>query len=175
MKFLNDIDSDQNEVTQHRLHNLSSPPGTPVVGQIYYDTAYNRSYIWNGTVWVEITRNNAYDLYTTTGTTTSTTFSAYRTWTTPIIVAGTYRIGWSLLWQHSTANQNSEFKVTVDGASIWNSIVRNPQANVLRQSITAFDYIVFPTTTTYSIALNFRITGSGTLSVFENSFELTGF
>lgn len=174
MKFLNNVDADQNEITQHLLHNVASAPSTPALGQIYFNTTYNRSYIWNGTVWVEITRNNAYDLYTTTGTTTSTTFSAYKTWTTPTMVAGTYRLGWSLLWRHSTANQNVSFRITVDGSTIWESVVRNVQANVLIQPVTAFDYVIFATTATHSIVLNHRITGSGTLTTFENSFELMG-
>lgn len=34
---------------------LAAPPGSPVVGQMYYDTGTNLLYYWNGTAWVSTT------------------------------------------------------------------------------------------------------------------------
>lgn len=51
-KFLANVDLVQNQLLRPRLENLASAPGTPVAGQLYYDTVANRSYYWNGSTWV---------------------------------------------------------------------------------------------------------------------------
>ena len=40
------------EGRQFRAHQLGTPPGTPVTGQLYYNTADNTLYWWNGTAWI---------------------------------------------------------------------------------------------------------------------------
>lgn len=51
-KFLTPIDLAQNELRNARVQNLGTAPGTPVKGQVYYDTATDVLYFWNGTTWV---------------------------------------------------------------------------------------------------------------------------
>lgn len=46
-----EIDLNQNELRQARVHNLATAPSNPVKGQIYFNTANNRFYVWNGTAW----------------------------------------------------------------------------------------------------------------------------
>jgi hypothetical protein len=53
-KFLTSIDLNKNEIQNVRLHQLATAPPSPVTGQIYYNTATNRVYYWDGTVWVDI-------------------------------------------------------------------------------------------------------------------------
>lgn len=48
----NYVDYQQNELRQPRMHQLASAPGTPVTGQMYYDTATNIMYYRNATTWV---------------------------------------------------------------------------------------------------------------------------
>ena len=53
--FSNDVDFDQNQLKNIAIDNLAAAPGTPVAGQIYYNTTDGNTYIWNGAVWEDIT------------------------------------------------------------------------------------------------------------------------
>lgn len=55
MKYLSAINLNQNEIQNARIQNLASAPSTPVEGQIYHNTGTHRSYVWNGSAWVDIT------------------------------------------------------------------------------------------------------------------------
>jgi hypothetical protein len=35
-----------------RAHQLAAAPGSPVTGQLYYDTGSNSLFYWNGTAWI---------------------------------------------------------------------------------------------------------------------------
>lgn len=50
--FLVPIDMNKNEIRNFVLQNLASAPGSPTTGQLFFDTANNAGYIWNGTAWV---------------------------------------------------------------------------------------------------------------------------
>lgn len=52
-KFLTAIDLVQNELQNARIQNLASAPGTPVEGQLYYDTVADKLRWWNGTAWID--------------------------------------------------------------------------------------------------------------------------
>lgn len=54
-EFSNDINLNQNQLKNAAVDNLGSAPGSPVLGQIYYNTVNNNTYIWNGSIWEDIT------------------------------------------------------------------------------------------------------------------------
>ncbi len=55
-KYLSNIDLNKNELQNPVIHPLGTAPGTPVEGQIYYDsTAGDKHiYLYNGTAWVQL-------------------------------------------------------------------------------------------------------------------------
>lgn len=54
-KFLTNLDLTKNQIVNVALHNLASAPGSPVAGQIYFNTTDFKIYYWDGTAWVDIT------------------------------------------------------------------------------------------------------------------------
>lgn len=57
MQFLTYIDLTKNELRNARIQNLTVAPSSPVVGQIYFDTALGFARIWDGTVWIRVDDN----------------------------------------------------------------------------------------------------------------------
>ena len=50
-KFLTAIDLSQNELQNVQIQNLAGAPGSPVKGQLYYNTADNTLYWWDNSGW----------------------------------------------------------------------------------------------------------------------------
>ena len=54
MKYLVNIDLSQNELQNAKIQNLATAPENPVKGQIYFNTASNAYFGYNGTKWVNL-------------------------------------------------------------------------------------------------------------------------
>jgi hypothetical protein len=50
-KFFTSIDLSKCELINARIHNLPDSPGSPVSGQIYFNTGDGQMYFYDGTVW----------------------------------------------------------------------------------------------------------------------------
>lgn len=50
-KYLAALDLNRNELRNARIQNLATPPATPSVGQVYYDSVQNNAFIYDGTAW----------------------------------------------------------------------------------------------------------------------------
>ena len=51
-KFLTPIDLTKLELQNARIQNLGTPPGSPGIGQIYFDTNLGYLRVWDGTAWI---------------------------------------------------------------------------------------------------------------------------
>ncbi len=51
--ILTNTNYNQNELQNARIQNLAAAPGSPVDGQIYFDTVLDTLRYWNGTAWVD--------------------------------------------------------------------------------------------------------------------------
>ena len=53
-KFLTNLDLTKNQIVNVALHNLASAPGTPVQGQVYFNTTDKKIYYWDSAAWIDI-------------------------------------------------------------------------------------------------------------------------
>ena len=51
-KYLTPIDLNKLELQNARIQNLATPPSSPTVGQIYFDTVDKVIKTWDGTAWI---------------------------------------------------------------------------------------------------------------------------
>jgi hypothetical protein len=64
--FYNNIDLNGSELWNASIQKQATAPETPFKGQLYFNTTDNKAYVYNGTVFIDITN-------TMTGTVTSVT------------------------------------------------------------------------------------------------------
>lgn len=53
-KVLVNLDLSKNQILNVALQNLTSAPGSPVTGQIYYNSVDKAVYFWDGTSWINV-------------------------------------------------------------------------------------------------------------------------
>lgn len=72
-KWVVDLDMGQNEVQNAVMQNLASAPATPKEGQLYWNTADSKLYIYDGSTWIDATNQGRIYTFSTGLTETSGT------------------------------------------------------------------------------------------------------
>ncbi len=82
IKYLTNIDLNQNQLLNGVVQNLAAAPGSPAEGQIYYDTGDDTVYLWDGVTWIDLGSDGVTNLSFTRNGTTVTVVSDSGTNTT---------------------------------------------------------------------------------------------
>lgn len=82
--LITNLNLNKNQIESAAIHNLSSAPSNPVKGQIYFNTADNKMYAWDGTSWICVTLSAGDGITILNGIVSSiaTSASEYGTFTT---------------------------------------------------------------------------------------------
>ena len=59
MKFLTNLELNQNQLLNARIHVSAVAPTNPVTGQIYYNSSTNKYLGWNGTTWIDLSASSS--------------------------------------------------------------------------------------------------------------------
>lgn len=59
MKFLTNLELNQNQLLNARIHVSAVAPTNPVTGQIYYNSSTNKYLGWNGTAWIDLSASSS--------------------------------------------------------------------------------------------------------------------
>lgn len=71
-QFLTSIDLSKNQIMNGAIHNLTSAPGSPVSGQVYFNTTDKNIYLYDGTQWIDLTAGTIDSVVGGSGLTAST-------------------------------------------------------------------------------------------------------
>ena len=143
-KFLVSIDLNQNELQNARVHNLATPPSSPVEGQIYFDSsAGDKSiYFWDGTSWIDV-GGDLRSIVAGSG----------------ISVSGTRDITVNTVYDNSSIGVNGSNQLYIKASGVTNAMLVNPSLTVTAGSgLTGGGSVALGSSTTLNIGAGTGIT-----------------
>lgn len=164
-KFLNNIDLNKNEIQNVRLQNLGTEPGSPVAGQIYFDTNADVIRYYDGASWVTIGQMDA-DL------------SAIAALTGTGVLSRTGENTWSLNTSYVSSVNGasgaiSNVAVTTSGLSQFASTSSSDLAGVISDE-TGTGYLVFNTSPSIVTSLTTSSTSFDLLNTTATTVNFAG-
>ncbi len=113
-QFLVDIELNQNQLLNAIIQNLGTPPGSPREGQIYHNTGDHKTYVWNGTTWIDISY-----IYTHPANTTTTSGDNNSLVVVEEIIAGTDGHITSFKTKNITTAVDARINTLITGALVY--------------------------------------------------------
>ena len=138
------------EIIEPRIHNSLNAPGTPVPGQIYFDTTVNSMFFYNGTDWVDI-KGDIQEVVAGAGLTGGGSGGSVQL----DVVAGT--------------------GITVNPNSVQLDLVNTRNTDHTGLDVTAGNGLTGGGELTGSVTLNVGVTANSGITVGANAIELTNY
>ncbi len=138
------------EIIEPRIHNSLNAPGTPVPGQIYFDTTVNSMFFYNGTAWVDI-KGDIQEVVAGAGLTGGGSGGSVQL----DVVAGT--------------------GITVNPNSVQLDLVNTRNTDHTGLDVTAGNGLTGGGELTGSVTLNVGVTANSGITVGANAIELTNY
>ena len=149
---------------------------SPAAGLEVYDTTLNKSFFFNGTVWVGgsvFGENYIYSESLGLSTVASTTFTEKLTIDAIGVPAGTYRIAWNFTWYCTDANNDFRAQVQLNNSTTLWTMQQEPQdvGTDQRHPAAGFAKVVL-TAGDHSLDLDYsRSAGTGTVGIANARME----
>jgi hypothetical protein len=143
-KFLVSIDLNQNELQNARVHNLATPPSSPVEGQIYFDSSVGDKsiYFWDGTSWIDV-GGDLRSIVAGSG----------------ISVSGTRDITVNTVYDNSSIGVNGSNQLYIKASGVTNAMLVNSSLTVTAGSgLTGGGSVALGSSTTLNIGAGTGIT-----------------
>lgn len=168
-KWVVDLNLNQNELQNGVLQNLASAPATPKAGQLYFNTADHKVYVYNGTQWVDGTSQGTTYTFSTGLTESSGTVTLNQATTSGlggVIVGSNISVSSGTI---SVADASETTKGVIEiatdaEASTGTDTVRAINAKQLATKVTANAAITAGTATKVTYDTKGLVTAGGSLS-----------
>lgn len=93
IKYVTSINLNKNELQNATIQNLAAAPGAPVKGQVYFDTAQDHAYVYNGSGWEQASGASGTGSVTSVGLALPADLAVAGS---PVTTAGTLSAAWAV-------------------------------------------------------------------------------
>src|SRR5512135_2009713 len=93
IKYVTSINLNKNELQNATIQNLAAAPGAPVKGQVYFETAQDHAYVYNGSGWEQASGASGTGSVTSVGLALPADLAVADS---PVTTAGTLSAAWAV-------------------------------------------------------------------------------